>query len=526
MADLATASLPLASVPRMTPRDQLLVHALYARVGPDWDAISQSMISLTHENIGGASHGGGAPAAAESLFSPTNCHEEYTEVTTKLTRGRTDVRTDVAVGKALRKRHLDELQRSIRKHEEEYKKMAIELQHVNSDRFTEPELKALIVKYDREAELATTIFEQRKPRLDQYPLPQAATRQVEEPPVIVSPTTSAAESPAKPADDSTSVVGTSGAAETSAMAIDETKLIPGGSGTKGRHHGRSPSPSKSATRSEKKGRKKAEASPPPTDTAAAEEGVLDMLASGEVTPRSTRSHRGSPALRSRRGSPSKTVDTASEAEPDPEAPSARPTRGRKRTRVDQVEDDAASDSGSAFGAYEGNKYGTPERSPQPEMIADTTDGVDDTEDEDYGKTQRAWRASVMQLWHQIAENKNANLFRHPVDPKKVEGYTDVVLRPMDLGTIKKNIELGIVASARDMEHALMLMYTNALMFNETGEFVYDATLEMRGDTLSQLEDFRRIITSNSEHGDGRENRRKKTDDGTPRSKRSRQGRSA
>jgi hypothetical protein len=159
-----------------------------------------------------------------------------------------------------------------------------------------------------------------------------------------------------------------------------------------------------------------------------------------------------------------------------------------------VEDDAASDSGSAFGAYEGNKYahvptsqpefmclayynncpcfahvvrlssillpvstlhvehgypldltsscgttvamcvnvesltvsghpryGTPERSPQPEMIADTTDGVDDTEDEDYGKTQRAWRASVMQLWHQIAENKNANLFRHPVDPKKVEG---------------------------------------------------------------------------------------------------------
>lgn len=44
------------------------------------DAISQSMISLTHENIGGASHGGGAPAAAESLFSPTNCHEEYTEV--------------------------------------------------------------------------------------------------------------------------------------------------------------------------------------------------------------------------------------------------------------------------------------------------------------------------------------------------------------------------------------------------------------------------------------------------------------
>jgi hypothetical protein len=55
---------------------------------------------------------------------------------------------------------------------------------------------------------------------------------VEEPPVIVNPTTSAAESPAKPADDSTSVVGTSGAAETSAMAIDETKLMPGGSGTK------------------------------------------------------------------------------------------------------------------------------------------------------------------------------------------------------------------------------------------------------------------------------------------------------
>ena len=66
-------------------------------------------------------------------------------------------------------------------------------------------------------------------------------------------------------------------------------------------------------------------------------------------------------------------------------------------------------------------------------------------------------------------------------------------------------------------HTHTLRYTNALMFNTTGEFVHDATLEMRADTQSQLEDFRRIIASTSggaADDSAREHRRKKADGGT------------
>ena len=42
---------------------------------------------------------------------------------------------------------------------------------------------------------------------------------------------------------------------------------------------------------------------------------------------------------------------------------------------------------------------------------------------------------------------------------------------MDLNTIKKNIETRVYTSIREVEHAILLMFSNALMFNTTGEFM-------------------------------------------------------
>ena len=113
---------------------------------------------------------------------------------------------------------------------------------------------------------------------------------------------------------------------------------------------------------------------------------------------------------------------------------------------------------------------SPDTSPEPDHSDSDGEDPDETEEDKKGSV-RAWRQSVMQLWNQIAENKNANLFRHPVNPKKVEGYDAVVYRPMDLATIKKNIETGVYTTIRDVEHDILLMFSNALMFNATGEFM-------------------------------------------------------
>jgi hypothetical protein len=42
--------------------------------------------------------------------------------------------------------------------------------------------------------------------------------------------------------------------------------------------------------------------------------------------------------------------------------------------------------------------------------------------------------------------RDANLFRHPVTNDIAPGYEDMVLRPMDLGGIKKMIESGVRTS--------------------------------------------------------------------------------
>eukprot|EP00035_Acanthoeca_spectabilis_P034912 m.31519 g.31519 ORF g.31519 m.31519 type:complete len:534 (+) comp6939_c0_seq1:5025-6626(+) len=531
----AAAAVPAAV--KMTPRDQLLLHTLHTRIGPDWNAISQCIVSLSHEDPGAAP--AGSPASAESIFSPANCEAEYTEVTMKVSKGRTESAATIA--RILRKRHLDELQRSIRKHEEEYKKLAVELQRLKANEFGEADLNGLLKKYEEETARNAAMLNSRKPKLDRFPLHPSATKREEAPvpsaspaKVEVAPAPEAApmvvdvqdnsisppksvKSPVPTADPSTPRVEATPPVEETADAASEG------------HRTRSRSPSKSATsaRSEKKNQRKrpAESSPPPAEppVATGASGVASQSVAGDVTPRTTRSRRSSPAPRPASTLVPKAVD---EDASDVDVSAVRQSRARKRTRVDQVDDDCASDAGS-FAPEDHFRYATPEREPNLSMVADVAEEVAADNEENVARAQRSWRASVMQLWHQIAENKNANLFRHPVDPKKVEGYGEVILKPMDLGTIKKYIELGIIVSARDMEYHLMLMYTNALMFNTSGEFVHNATLEMRADTLAQLENFRQIIASSSENPEGgRENRRKKPEEGTPRSKRIRQGRNA
>lgn len=61
---------------------------------------------------------------------------------------------------------------------------------------------------------------------------------------------------------------------------------------------------------------------------------------------------------------------------------------------------------------------------------------------------------------------------------------------MDLGTIKKNVDNGVIRSTRDFEHAVLLMFSNALMYNSAGEFVHEATLQMRKDAMEMIRGFR------------------------------------
>ena len=57
---------------------------------------------------------------------------------------------------------------------------------------------------------------------------------------------------------------------------------------------------------------------------------------------------------------------------------------------------------------------------------------------------------------------------------------------MDLAKLKKQVEGGEVRTTEDFKRRLLLMFTNAVMYNSTGHDVNIYAKEMANDTLSIL----------------------------------------
>lgn len=79
-----------------------------------------------------------------------------------------------------------------------------------------------------------------------------------------------------------------------------------------------------------------------------------------------------------------------------------------------------------------------------------------------------FRLVANNLLRLLSELPFAHVFRHPVDPVALglEGYFDVVKRPMDLSTIKQRLESKVgYAKLLDFAQDVRLMFDNAILFN-------------------------------------------------------------
>ena len=109
------------------------------------------------------------------------------------------------------------------------------------------------------------------------------------------------------------------------------------------------------------------------------------------------------------------------------------------------------------------------------------------EDRDY----RAWKKSIILVWNQISQHKNANLFVNAVTEADAPDYLDIVFRPMDLNSIKRNVESGHIRTTEEFERDLMLMFFNATMYNSSDHEVYKLTRDMHEDTEKILTDYKK-----------------------------------
>ncbi|KAK3597742.1 hypothetical protein CHS0354_006097 [Potamilus streckersoni] len=110
----------------------------------------------------------------------------------------------------------------------------------------------------------------------------------------------------------------------------------------------------------------------------------------------------------------------------------------------------------------------------------------DTEDE---KSYKAWKKSIMLVWRAAANHKYANVFLHPVTDDIAPGYGSIVLRPIDLSTVKKNIENGVIRTTQELQRDMMLMFTNAVMYNSSNHDVFKMAVEMYDDVMEHIEQY-------------------------------------
>ncbi|XP_060910798.1 bromodomain-containing protein 8 isoform X1 [Labrus mixtus] len=125
-----------------------------------------------------------------------------------------------------------------------------------------------------------------------------------------------------------------------------------------------------------------------------------------------------------------------------------------------------------------------------------------SEDLEALQAQKIWKKAIMLVWRAAANHRYANVFLQPVTDEIAPGYHSIVHRPMDLATIKKNIETGLIRTTAEFQRDIMLMFQNAVMYNSMDHDVYHMALEMQRDVLEQIQQFlaTQLIMETSESG--------------------------
>lgn len=148
------------------------------------------------------------------------------------------------------------------------------------------------------------------------------------------------------------------------------------------------------------------------------------------------------------------------------------TRVKERDRSESpyIDDDAESKSSSR------RSRSTPVLDSLPNSPA----SVDDHE-------YRTWKKSILLVYNQVYSHKYASIFQKQISDDKKADYRSYIHYPMDLHTIKRNIESGKCRTTIDFQHDIALMCYNAIIYNCNDMVTRDMAIEMRDFAFGAVE---------------------------------------
>lgn len=79
------------------------------------------------------------------------------------------------------------------------------------------------------------------------------------------------------------------------------------------------------------------------------------------------------------------------------------------------------------------------------------------------------------IWAKMLARRDSEFFRDPVDWEALElyDYPEIIEKPMDLNTVKRNFDNGVYRTASDLATDMRLIFMNAMTYNDPASKVFN-----------------------------------------------------
>ena len=120
---------------------------------------------------------------------------------------------------------------------------------------------------------------------------------------------------------------------------------------------------------------------------------------------------------------------------------------------------------------------------------------DENDDKKKDEKWKNWKRTAMMIWHKIADHKYGNVFMNSAKQEQIPGYTDIVKKPMSLLMIKNRIRDGEIRTTSEFFRDVLLVFTNAIMFNPEDSDLNRMAKEIKQSTEAE---FRNLLSYDPE----------------------------
>ncbi|AAW45314.2 conserved hypothetical protein [Cryptococcus deneoformans JEC21] len=222
------------------------------------------------------------------------------------------------------------------------------------------------------------------------------------------------------------------------------------------------------------------------DAADADDGPPTPTAAEEHEPEIRKSTRAS---RRKSGLPEQQQQAA--ATPTPVERERRGTRATTRNLRESVENEHASANNDDHDDHDDddttNNNDDDMENPDPDSPTAPTPNNSIKE-----KGKKSSKPFLFSLLEAMASHRFGTIFESPVRKSDAPDYYSVIKRPMDLKTIKGKIKDGRIERIDELERDVLLMFSNAMMYNAPDSQVYEMAKEMMKDCEGHFAHFRNM----------------------------------